>query len=308
MKHPYKLQALMFILGMLLICWNNNALRAQELEPRSLTNVPVGMNFAAAGYGFATGNILLDPAVPIEDLNGIAHTFLGAYVRAINVFGLSGKIDVIAPYATGNWTGKLNGVDSATSRSGMGDLRFRFAFNYLGAPALKLSEFAGYKPQNISGFSIQITAPTGQYFPEKLINLGSNRWVFRPQWGFSRYINKWILETYVSAWFFTKNSDFFVGRELKQQNLYALKFHAIRSLKKGMWMAFNTGYAFGGKSIIDGAETDSRISTMRFGFIYALPLGMQHSLKFTAISAIRFEKGSDFDAFAVAYQYRWGGK
>jgi hypothetical protein len=308
MKHLYRLPGLLFTIVMLLICWSNNALWAQELEPRSLTNVPVGMSFAAAGYGYAEGNILLDPAVPIEDLNGRAHTFIGAYVRAINVFGLSGKIDVIAPYATGNWTGKLDGVDSATSRSGMGDLRFRFAFNYLGAPALKKSEFVGYKPQNISGFSIQIIAPTGQYFPEKLINLGSNRWVFRPQWGFSRYINKWILETYVSAWFFTKNSDFYVGRELKQQNLYALKFHAIRSFKKGMWMAINTGYALGGKSVIDGQEMDTRISTIRFGIVYAVPLGLQHSLKFTAISAIRFEKGSDFGALAVFYQYRWGGK
>jgi hypothetical protein len=42
---------------------------AQELEPRALTNVPVGLNFAVLGYGYARGNILLDPAVPIENLD-----------------------------------------------------------------------------------------------------------------------------------------------------------------------------------------------------------------------------------------------
>jgi hypothetical protein len=41
---------------------------AQELEPRALTNVPIGWNFAMVGYRYATGNVLLDPAVPIEDL------------------------------------------------------------------------------------------------------------------------------------------------------------------------------------------------------------------------------------------------
>lgn len=279
---------------------------AQELEPRGLTNVPVGMNFALAGYGYAQGNILLDPAVPIEDLNGKVHTIIGAYVHAINLFGLSGKVDIVAPYAIGNWDGKLTGIDTTTARSGMGDLRFRLSFNFFGAPALKKSEFADYKPENISGLSLQVTAPTGQYYPDRLINLGSNRWVFRPQWGFARYINKWILETYVSTWIFTRNADFYGGNELKQNNLYAIKFHAIRSLKRGMWMAFNAGYAFGGGTFINGEEKDTRISTFRFGFTYSLPLGMHHSLRFTGISAIRLEKGSDFDALFVSYVYRWG--
>jgi len=29
----------------------NSTLQAQELEPRALTNTPVGMNFAIIGYG-----------------------------------------------------------------------------------------------------------------------------------------------------------------------------------------------------------------------------------------------------------------
>lgn len=282
--------------------------KAQELEPRALTNVPVGMNFAVVGYGFAQGNILLDPAVPIEDLNSKVHSVVGAYVRAINIFGLSGKVDVVAPYAVGYWEGLLTGIDTSTSRSGMGDMRFRLSFNFIGAPALKRAEFADYKPKNISGFSLQVRAPTGQYYSNKLINLGSNRWVFRPQWGFSRNINKWILETYLSAWIFTPNNDFYGGNTLKQNMLYAIKFHTIRSLKKGIWMAFDAGYAIGGITYINDEEGDTRISTFRLGLTYAMPLGIHHSLKFSGISAIRLEKGSDFNALVVNYQYRWGGK
>ena len=77
-------------------------LYSQELEPRSLTNAPVGLNFALFGYGFANGNTLLDPALPIEDLNSDLHTFFAAYVRAIDFFGMSGKLDVIVPWAAGN--------------------------------------------------------------------------------------------------------------------------------------------------------------------------------------------------------------
>ena len=102
----------------------------QELEPRALTNIPVGINFALAGYGFAKGNILLDPAIPIKDLDANLHTFVGAYVRSINLFGLSGKADVVVPLAIGDWEGKVDGVDSTRSAGGLGDIRFRISVNF----------------------------------------------------------------------------------------------------------------------------------------------------------------------------------
>ena len=122
------------ILGIfLLICFNFS--NAQELEPRSLTNVPVGLNFIVAGYGYGFGNTLLDPALPLEDLKSDVHTFFAAYVRAINFFGMSGKLDVIIPWAAGNWDGMYEGEQRDVKRDGFGDPRIRLSFNFLGAPA-----------------------------------------------------------------------------------------------------------------------------------------------------------------------------
>ena len=278
---------------------------AQELEPRALTNVPVGMNFVLVNYSYAQGNILLDPAIPIEDLNAKLHTVVGAYLRSIKIFGLAGKVDVVLPWASGDWTGKLSGIDSSRSVSGMGDARIRLSVNYLGAPALKLESFPGYKPSKISGVSLQIIAPTGQYDPERLINLGSNRWAFRPQWGFSRYINKWILEAYLSARFFTVNNNFFGGNELKQKPFGAIKVHVIKSFSRKWWMAFNLGYGLGGTTYVNGEQSDTRISTIRLGITAAVPIGQHHLIRFSGISGIRLERGSDFDAVALTYQYRW---
>ena len=100
---------------------------AQELEPRSLTNLPVGTNFVVAGYGFAAGNILFDPALPLEDAKAQLNTLVVAYVRSINFFRLSGKVDAVLPYGFGEWTGVLTGIDTTTSRSGFGDLRMRIS-------------------------------------------------------------------------------------------------------------------------------------------------------------------------------------
>jgi hypothetical protein len=47
---------------------------SQELEPRAMNNLPIATNFLIGGYGYAQGNILLDPVIPIEDLNSNLHT------------------------------------------------------------------------------------------------------------------------------------------------------------------------------------------------------------------------------------------
>jgi hypothetical protein len=273
-----------------------------------LTNVPVGMNFAVVAYGFTKGNILLDPAVPVENLDANIHAMVGAYVRAITLFGKPAKLDVVVPFATGNWDGIYQGIDTATSRTGLGDPRIRFSFLFSGAPVLNGEEFKKFNQKTIIGGSIQFILPFGQYNPEKLINLGSNRVAVKGQVGASRKLDKWILESYICAWFFFTNENFWGGNILKQKMLYAVKLHGIYSLPKGKWVSLGVGYAIGGRSIVNEIERNARISTIRIGGIFAMPLSLQHSLKFSVLTGIRLEEGADFDAFSLSYQYRWGGK
>ena len=167
------------------------------------------------------------------------------------------------------------------------------------------SEFASYKPGLISGFSLQVIAPTGQYFDDKIINLGSNRWVFRPQWGISDNFKHWIYEAYIAVWVFTKNTSFFNGKEVKQNPIYTLKVHFIRKLPKRMWFAIDLGYGIGGRTFINEVRQETHVSTTRFGLHYALPLALHHSIQFSFISGLIFDAGSDFDAFVLTYHYMW---
>jgi hypothetical protein len=282
--------------------------RAQELEPRSLTNVPVGMNFAVVAYGYSVGDILLDPAVPIDIETAKLHTVVGGYVRSISFFGLSSKIDVIAPFAAGDWEGTVEGHDSSTTRTGLGDPRARLSVNFVGAPALDATSFREYRQGLIVGASLQVVAPLGRYDSSRLINLGSNRWAFRSQIGASSVAGAWIVETYASVWFYTDNENFNSGNELSQRPLGALAVHAIRSLSwRRMWVAFDAGYAYGGRTMINGIEQDTRMSTFRLGFNAALPLARRHTLKLAGMTGVRHERGPDFDAIVLTYQYAWGG-
>lgn len=285
-----------------------HVLYSQELEPRSLTNVPVGMNFAVLGYGYAMGNVLLDPAVPIENLNARINTVGAAYLRSINLFGLAGKVDAVLPWASGYWEGNYTGIDTFKSVSGMGDARFRLSVNLLGSPALRPETYATYKAENILGLSLQLIVPTGQYNPEKLINLGSNRWVFKPQLGVAHYFSKWIVEAYVSAWIFAANTNFLSGNTLTQKPLGAVKLHLIRSLPKNCWITLDAGYGFGGTTYLNDNARDTYISTMRFGMTVAVPVAKHHTFRLSGITAVRLEQGSDFDAMSITYQFRWLAK
>jgi hypothetical protein len=277
---------------------------AQDLEPRAITNLPVGTNFLLGSYAYTSGNILLDPSLPIDGLDANLNSFLFAYVRSINFFGLSAKVDAVLPYVFGDWNGEVIGFPERFSQDGVGDLRLRLSFNVLNSPSMTVKEFANYEPNTVSGLSLQVIVPTGKYNPDELVNLGSNRFAFKPQWGYAKNFNQWNIETYASIWLFTNNNNYVNGNKLGQKPLYTFKFHLIRDLPKNMWISANVGYGIGGRIIVNNIERDSKISAMRFGLHYAVPL-KKHALKLGYVSGIRFERGSDFDAFTLTYQYRW---
>jgi hypothetical protein len=308
MRKKIEPQQAVSILAVLLLAVFPVRLPAQELEPRALVNVPVGTNFLFLGYGYSQGNILLDPAVPIEDLDSRLHTLVAAYVRSIDVFGMSGKLDVIVPFAGGDWSGLLEGQAAATARTGFGDPRVRLSVNFIGAPALRASEFGSYTQKWTAGASVQVIVPLGLYYPEKLINLGSNRWTIRSQIGAANRFGPWTIEAYTGLWFFTRNPNFYVGNLLEQRPLWTAKIHLVRNFSKGIWASADLGYGLGGRSLIEGIPRDTRISTFRFGLTLAVPITKHHSFKLYVVSGKRIERGSDFDGIGVGYTYNWGGR
>ena len=47
---------------------------AQEIEPRAFSNIPIGVEFLIAGYGYAEGGLVTDPALPLRNANLRTHT------------------------------------------------------------------------------------------------------------------------------------------------------------------------------------------------------------------------------------------
>src|SRR6476661_6320434 len=133
--------------------------RAQDIEPRAFSNAPVGVNFLIAGYGFTRGGLSFDPAVPVTNAHLETSSAVFAYARVLDLWGMSGKFDVIAPFSWLSGTATFAGQPVERAVDGLGDARFRLSVNLYGAPALPLREFASYQQDLIVGASLQVTAP-----------------------------------------------------------------------------------------------------------------------------------------------------
>src|SRR4051812_301793 len=159
---------------------------AQSLEPRAYANAPVGLNFLVVGYAYSRGGISVDPSVPLENGQARVHAVPLAYVRSLDVLGNAGSVALLLPLARASGSATLNGVESARETSGIADPGLRLAVNFHGAPAMSMAQFGGYRQDLIIGASLLLTAPLGQYNPDRAVNLGTNRWSAKPEVGVSQ--------------------------------------------------------------------------------------------------------------------------
>ena len=289
------------------VFFQNGSAWAQSMEPRTYSNAPVGMNFLISGYAYQQGDVLLDPSLPLQDVKATAHTAILAFSRSLDVWGNSGKINLLAPYAWLSATGKLNEEGRSRNISGFADPGVSFAVNLYGAPALSFEEFKSYRQNTIVGVSLLTTIPVGQYDSDKLVNVGTNRWSFKPEVGISQTLGRWTFEFAGAAIFFTENDEFLGDKSRKQEPIYSFQGHLIYNFPRGIWAALNATYYTGGRTSIDGVKGDDLQRNWRFGATLTVPINIHNSVKFYANTGVMTRVGGDFDLVGVAWQYRWGG-
>lgn len=280
---------------------------AQDIEPRSYSNAPIGVNFLVAGYAYTRGGVAFDPALPITDAQ--LHTSNGVlgYARVLDLWGRSGKVDVVVPYTSlaGSATYAGDPIDRVIH--GMGDPMVRLSVNLLGAPSMGLREFAAYRQDVIVGASLRISVPWGQYDPARVVNLGTNRWIFRPEIGVSKASGPWTLEGKAAALVYTDNDDFYGGKRREQDPVYALSVHSIYGFPSGSWASFDAIYFAGGRSTVNGILSNDLQQNWRIGVTYSIPVDRHYSIKLYGSSGVSARTGNNFDLLGIAWQYRWGG-
>jgi hypothetical protein len=282
-------------------------LSAQELDPRAYARAPVDSTFLIAGLAVSHGGVLTDPTLPITDIKAAIELPSLGIARSFSLFGMTAQAFGALPFGWGHVSGHVGENTGSVDRAGLADARLRLAVLLRGAPAGSVVDIARSPRRLILGASLTASAPSGQYDQSKLINLGTNRWAFKPEFAVSDPLSeKWILDAYAGIWLFATNDTFYPGSAVRSQApMGSFQGHLSYSIRPQLWAAFDTTYYVGGQTTIQGVVNDDRQGNVRIGTTLVLPVGRRHSVKLAVARGAIVRIGSDFTTYSVAWQTGW---
>ena len=280
---------------------------AQELTPRANWPAPKGTKVAFVGYQYSFGDVLTDRSLPITGLDSQIHVGFLGYLQTFSLINRTTNLIIELPYTSAATTGIILAPAKETlarrDMAGIADISVTFGMNLIGAPTMDIEEFQELRnnPRQILGVSLKILIPTGAYEEDKLINIGSNRWAFKPKLGYMIPLTKkWLVELDLAMWIFTDNDEF-LGKTRKQDPIFASEFHLVRRFTPGFWAAIDINYFRGGRSnLVDqDLQRNSKI-----GCTIAYPFAGRHTLKGGFSMGVVTETGDNFKTLMLSYNVR----
>ena len=283
---------------------NPGSVAAQDLEPKAYSASPVGAAFLVVGLGRSSGSVLTDPTLPLQDIEAKINAVPLAAGYTFGLFGKLALVTATVPYSWGDVSGLVGEEAHTVTRSGLADARAKLSINLAGNPAMGLREYSKAPRRAIVGTSLTVTAPTSQYDGAKLINLGTNRWGFKPEVGVAVPNGPWDFDGYLGVWLFTDNGDFYPGgRTRSQGRVVTLQGHTSYTFRPRLWAAVDATWYQGGGASLDGGEPVGSMNNSRLGATVSFPMGRQQSLKVAYSSGVAVRTGTNFRTVSIGWQW-----
>lgn len=282
-------------------------LYAQFAEAHHYDNAPVGVNQLELAYAYAHSDASIDTSLVVAGAGFNLNQGTFTYTRYFGFLQRAAWVEASVPLA--DLSGSISGTSVHGSTTGSGDSSYAVTALLKGGPALSADQFEDYRPTTTVGMSLSISAPTGQYNSNKLLNLGSDRWSFKPEIAVSHPFGseqKWQCDVYAHAYFFTDNTSY-KGREiLRQEPLPGLEGHVSYFFVHNAWASIDTLYSFRGATVINGVHQNDAQKNFTLGSEVNVSLNPRNSLVFQFAKALVHQNGPAFTGFAVKYSYSWG--
>ncbi|NWA02649.1 transporter [Pseudomonas gingeri] len=274
---------------------------------RDWQNIPIDLNMVFGYYNRIDTNTPIDTSLPLDGLSLNADLYILRLARSFSVDGRNSAIQLVQPYADVSASFDNAQFFTGTKRNGgMGDTQIVLAHNLFGGPALTQQEFANWTPETFLTGALWITTPTGDYDKNRVINIGSNRWAFKPELGFGTPIGPTWLE--INTWIslFGDNKDYHGDSKLEQKPLYAIEGHYSYTINRALWASLDATYSRGGETKIDGDWQDNKQENALLGASFGFMLSPQFGGMVAYTDTISERKGSpDVNTWTLRLQYAW---
>jgi hypothetical protein len=298
---------LLFVCFTLVVLRTPDRVYAQFTDPHTYDNTPVGTNQIELAYAYARANASIDTSLIVAGARFNLNQGTITYTRYFGFVHHLVWVEASVPLAGLN--GSVSGTNIHGSAAGTGDSSYAVSALLKGGPALSVAQFADYKPITTVGVSLTITAPTGEYNPNKLLNLGSDRWSFKPEIALSHPFGtekRWECDAYANASFFTDNRSYHGVEILRQQPLPGIEGHISYSFTNNLWASLDTRYSSRGVTLVNGLNQNNTQQNFLLGSEVNVSLNARSSLIFQFAKAVIHQNGPAETGFAVKYDFVWG--
>lgn len=274
---------------------------------RDWQNLPTDLNMIFGYYNRIDSNTPIDTSLPIDGLSLKGDLYLLRYARSFAVDGRNSAIQIIQPYADVSASfDNARFFDGTKHNGGTGDTQVVLVHNVFGGPALSQEQFANWQPETFLTGALWVTTPTGDYDKNRVINIGANRWVFKPELAFGTPIGPtWLeLNTYVSL--FGDNDDYLGDNKLEQKALFAIEGHYSYTFNRALWASLDTTYSTGGETKINGVNQDNKQENTLVGASLGFMLSPQFGGLIAYSDTVAERSGSpDVNTWTLRMQYVW---
>jgi hypothetical protein len=168
-------------------------------------------------------------------------------------------------------TTNIGGVKS--SSTGVGDLIVTATCWFINDP----------KSKTWFGFTPFITMPTGEYDKFSPVNIGNNRWAFKPEIGFVKGIGeKLYIDLIANVEAYSDNDDYLGHSKLEQDPVLGVEAHVSYDITKTFYASVDYFYHYGGKTIVDDVSQNNRQSNhgIQLSLAYSFLPGYQVLLQY----------------------------
>jgi hypothetical protein len=280
---------------------------AQFTDPRNYQNTPVGINQLELAYAYVRSNTSIDTSFIVSGAKFNLNQGLIDYTRYFGLLHRTAWVEVSVPIA--NLNGSITGTDITGSTTGAGDSGYAAAILLKGGPALNPEQFASAETTTSIGLSLSTTAPTGQYDPNKLLNLGSDRWSFKPELAISKPFGpeqRWVFDAYANTYLYTNNTSYRGAQVLRQRGLFGLEGHISYTFNEKIWASLDTRSSFLGDTTVSGVNQDNVQRNFIVGSEVVVSPNSRNSFTFEFAKAAVHTNGPSLTGFTVKYDYTWG--
>lgn len=298
---------LLFACFVLAVLFVEDEACAQFTDPRNYENTPIGLNRLELGYAHAHANASIDTSLIVAGAKFDLNEGTIDYTRYFGLFNRLTWVEATVPVA--GLRGSIPSANLHGSITGAGDSSYQLAMLLKGGPALTVAQFEHYKPTTTVAVSLKVSAPTGLYHSNKILNLGSDRWSFFPEIGLTQPFGrdqKWEFDAYFNAYFYTDNTSYRGKEILSQRPLPGCEAHISYTFNDSVWVSLDTRYAFHGTTFLNGVGQNDSQQNFILGSELNVSLNRRNSLTFEFANALVHQNGPALIGFRVRYNYTWG--